>query len=173
MEERRTLRVTFAPITERDVQAISAWRYPAPYDTYEIDDPEAAMEEMLDPRSPYFAARDERGNLIGYICFGTAAEVTEAPEPHLLDAAGALSFGLGMRPDLTGKGLGLAFVRAGLDFARERFAPAMFRLYVLEFNQRAVRVYERAGFERVSVLHVVNRHGKLDFLEMRRPAREP
>lgn len=95
--------------------------------------------------------------------------VTTVDQPRLLDPDGALCFGLGMRPDLTGqgKGLGLAFVRAGLNFARERFAPPAFRLYVLTWNERAVRVYEQAGFERVRVLHVTNWHGQLDFLEMR------
>ncbi|HEX6819259.1 MAG TPA: GNAT family N-acetyltransferase, partial [Ktedonobacterales bacterium] len=147
-----------------------AWRYPAPYDTYDVGEPEQALTEMLDPRSPYFAARDEHGELIGYLCFGTAATVSDAPEPRPFDADGALCFGLGLRPDLTGhgKGLGLAFVRAGLDFARARFAPPAFRLYALTWNERAIRVYERAGFQRVGVRRVVNRHGVLDFLEMSR-----
>lgn len=165
------MHITFTPMTEPDARAICAWRYPAPYDTYDVGEPEQALTEMLDPRSPYFAARDEHGELIGYLCFGTAATVSDAPEPRPFDADGALCFGLGLRPDLTGqgKGLGLGYVRAGLDFARERFAPPAFRLYVLTWNERAIRVYERAGFQRVGVRRVVNRHGVLDFLEMSRP----
>jgi hypothetical protein len=54
---------------------------------------------------------------------------------------------LGMRPDLTGRGLGEEFVHAGLRFARETYSPPAFRLTVATFNQRAIRVYERAGFE--------------------------
>lgn len=168
------MRVTFTPMSEDDARAICAWRYPAPYDTYNISDIEAARAELLDSRSPYFAVRDESDELIGYLCFGTAATVGDVGEPRLFVEKGALYLGLGMRPDLTGqgKGLGLAFVHAGLDFARERFAPASFHLYALAWNERAIRVYERAGFQRVGVLHVNNRYGELDFVEMRRLAHE-
>ena len=162
------MRMTFTPATEVDARTVDSWRYPPPYDVYNMGDPERAVAEMLDPRSPFFAARDERGELMGYFCFGSAAMVTNVDEPRLFDPDGALCFGLGMRPDLIGqgRGLGLAFVRAGLDFARERFAPPAFRLYVLTWNERATRVYEQAGFERIGVLHVTNRHGALEFLEM-------
>jgi RimJ/RimL family protein N-acetyltransferase len=159
-------------MTEDDARAIRAWRYPAPYDAYDVGDSAEAMREMLDRRSPFFAVRDLSDDLIGYLCFGTAATVSDVGEPRLFVEEGALYLGLSMRPDLTGqgKGLGLAFLRAGLDFARERFAPATFRLYALAWNERAIRVYERAGFQRVGVRHVSNRHGELDFVEMRRPA---
>ena len=164
--------LTFTPMTEDDARAIRAWRYPAPYDAYNMGDPAEAILELLDTRSPFFAGRDERDDLIGYVCFGSAASVGDVGEPRLFDADGALCFGLGMRPDLTGqgKGAGLAFVRAGLEYARERYAPPAFRLYALDWNERAIRVYERADFQRVGVLHVTNRHGDLDFVEMRLPA---
>jgi ribosomal-protein-alanine N-acetyltransferase len=50
---------------------------------------------------------------------------------------------------VTGCGLGLAFVTAGLDFARERLGATRFVLDVAEFNERAIHVYERAGFRRI------------------------
>jgi RimJ/RimL family protein N-acetyltransferase len=160
---------SFTPMTEADARAITAWRYPLPYDIYNMGDDVA---ELLDWRSPHYAVRDAAGELAGFFGFGTAAEVEDVGEPELFGADRTLSVGLGLRPDLTGqgRGFGLAFVLAGLDFARRTFAPEAFRLFVLAFNERAMRVYEQANFERVGVRRVHNIHGELDFVEMRRPA---
>jgi [ribosomal protein S18]-alanine N-acetyltransferase len=42
-----------------------------------------------------------------------------------------------------------------------------FRLFVMTFNERAIRVYERAGFERVKVVIQHSLEGERPFLEMR------
>ncbi len=162
----------FSPMDEASARAILAWRYDGPYATYNLDDGDGALIELLDPRSPHVAGRDERGELVGFFAYGTAAEVGGDPTPALYAAGGEeglLSVGLGLRPDLTGHGLGLAFVTAGLDYAREHFAPRAFRLFVLSFNERAMRVYERAGFMRVGTLRTRTPHGEHAFIEMRRP----
>jgi RimJ/RimL family protein N-acetyltransferase len=168
--------VAFHPITEGSAHRLAAWRYPAPYDTYDIGDDLAALAEMLDARSPWFVAydaADPAGEPVGYCCFGTAAEVGWSGEPRLWTTdASTLSVGLGLRPNLTGQHLGLPFFEAVLAVAVDRFAPAAFRLYVLAFNQRAIRVYERAGFRQVAEIDLPPagtagtepRH----FLEMRR-----
>jgi [ribosomal protein S18]-alanine N-acetyltransferase len=160
-------------MTEGDARTIQTWRYEGEYATYNVADTAEGLAELLDTRSPYFTVRDERGELVGFFVYGTAGEVggemgeTE-PALYANPADRTLSVGLGLRPDLTGKGLGLAFVEVALAFARERFAPRGFRLFVLDWNMRAIRVYERAGFARVRTLTVTNRHGVLTFVEMRR-----
>lgn len=171
------MQLTVAPLTEADAREILSWRYEEPYAVYNMDAESGADSEMLDPRSPHFAAYDEQGHLAGFFSFGTSAEVEEYAAPALyrddqVKRQGVLSIGLGLRPDLTGqgKGIGLAFVNSVLDFARQRFQPKAFRLYVMSFNERAIRVYERAGFRRTRVLHVHNIHGELDFVEMWRDA---
>ncbi len=137
------MQFTFALMDEADARAIEAWRYEGEYAVYNLagdgDDP----AELLDRRSPYYAARDERGELLGFFAFGTSAAITENKEPGIYAEDGSVLVGLGLRPDLTGKGLGLAFVEAGLAFGKARFAPTSFRLFVMTFNERAIRVYER------------------------------
>ena len=135
------------PASDEVYEQLRAWRYPPPYDFYDgnIDPP-------LNPER-YFAALDPNGQLVGFYYF-------EQKEPDL-------DFGLGLRPDLVGHGLGLEFFLAGLAYARERYRPRRVYLHVAEFNERARRVYERAGFEVVS-RHVrsFERFGKVPFLTM-------
>ena len=160
---------TFAPMTETDLGMIQTWHYEEPYAVYDVEaDPEDDPQEMLDPRSPYYAVRDEQNELVGFFGFGTCAQPWSHEQPQLYSDEGILDIGLGMRPDLTGHGYGLAFVEAGLAFAREQFAPRAFRLYVLTFNERAIRVYEQASFARVRTFVQKNVHGEMEFLEMSR-----
>jgi [ribosomal protein S18]-alanine N-acetyltransferase len=128
-------------------QLMTAWRYSPPYDFYDGD-----ADPVLNPER-FYEARDEAGELVGFYYF--------EPNPPDLD------YGLGLRPDLTGQGLGLEFFRAGLAFARERYQPQRVYLHVAAFNERARRVYERAGFAVVSS-HVRNfeRFGEVTFLTM-------
>jgi [ribosomal protein S18]-alanine N-acetyltransferase len=58
----------------------------------------------------------------------------------------ALDTGGGLRPAVTGRGLGRSVIAAGLEFGRERFAPAAFRITVASFNTRALRVVTSLGF---------------------------
>lgn len=162
---------TFTPMNEIVAREIYTWRYEAPYTIYNSgNDDEFNVDEMLDPRAPYYAASNERHEIIGFFSFGTAAVPWNNPPGLYMPNDPALAIGLGLRPDQTGKGQGLAYVEAGLNFARKTFQPAAFLLYVFPWNERAIKVYERAGFQRVRVLPVHNDHGDGEFLEMRRQA---
>ena len=160
----------FSPMNEAEARTIKTWRYEGPYAVYNIDNDLDDLTELLDRRSPHYTVRNEQGELIGFFVFGTSAQVGHVDIPGLYSENNTISVGLGMRPDLTGNGLGFAFVNAGLDFAREQFKPDYFRLFVLMFNERAIRVYERAGFQHVRVLVQHNIHSEHEFLEMSRNA---
>jgi [ribosomal protein S18]-alanine N-acetyltransferase len=153
------MQFVFAPMTQDYPQAIVGWHYEAPYSFYDMDADADDLREFLDAASwpeTYFAALDERGDLVGFFSFKKEAYVLE--------------IGLGLRPDLTGQGIGLAFVQAGLAFARERFAHRSFRLRVATFNQRAIRVYERAGFRPTRTFVQDTNGASCEFLEMVRIA---
>ncbi len=163
---------TFSLMSEADAQDVSMWRYEAPYDVYNPgndgndSEGEPDISELLDKSSPYYAVRDEQNELVGYFCYGTAGQPWGVSEPTLYVDDKVIVIGLALRPDLTGKGMGQRFVNAGLAFAREQFAPTMFRLYVMTFNQRAIRTYERAGFHIMDKITVHNMHGTVEFIEM-------
>lgn len=138
----------FHPMDEASARETLAWRYEPPYDFYNPnpDDVDETVQFFLDPHNAYHAITGDDGELVGYCCFGLDARV-----PGGDYSTTALDVGLRMRPDLTGQGRGLDFVTAILDFARQTFAPQALRVTVATFNKRAMRVYEKAGFERTQV----------------------
>jgi len=169
---------TFTPMTEADARAIIAWRYDGEYAIYNIvgdgDDFTELLAEFLDRRSPYYAVRnldmDATGAPVGFFCYGSSAGIDfDESEPQLYNGDGSLNAGLGMRPDLTGHGFGVGFTQAGVAFGVERYHPTFIRFYVLPFNDRALRAYERAGFRRLGVVIQHGPHGERPFVEMRLP----
>jgi RimJ/RimL family protein N-acetyltransferase len=139
--------ISIEPATPADIAAFDAYRYEPPYDFYNGEDDPVQNPER------FFAARDSEGGLVGFYYFDLKADAVE--------------YGLGLRPDLTGRGLGLAFFRRGLEFARERFGTTKIVLNVAAFNERAIRVYERAGFRRTGEhVRTFERWGTAAFIEM-------
>jgi len=160
----------FVALTERDARAVIAWRYDEQYSFYNIDPVvlDMTVKEMLD--GAHRAVVDERGELVGFFVVGPAAQVPGGHEHGIYTGNNTLDIGLGLRPDLTGLGLGLSFVQACLDFALQEFKPATFRLVVATFNRRATRVYERAGFRPVTTFTSMTSKGDTEFLLMTRYA---
>ncbi len=141
------MQISIGPASDETQAQLAGWRYPPPYDFYDGD-----AEPVLNPER-FFEARDEQDDLIGFYYF--------EPKPPDLD------YGLGLRPDLTGHGLGIDFFLAGLAFARDRYRPDRVFLHVAAFNKRACRVYERAGFQVISShVRTFERFGDVPFLTM-------
>jgi [ribosomal protein S18]-alanine N-acetyltransferase len=155
----------FTPMNDEEARAVVSWRYEAPYDFYDMANDPEGLEELLGPpdrREGYYAVRSDC-ELVGFFSFGPGGQLPSFDYPD----DGYLDIGLGLRPDLTGKGLGLEFLLAGLEFGRRHFAPAGFRLAVATFNERAIQVYERAGFRRVTVFTHHTYGADYPFLMMR------
>ncbi|HEU6446225.1 MAG TPA: GNAT family N-acetyltransferase [Gaiellaceae bacterium] len=141
------MRLTIQPASAETFEAMAGWRYEPPYDFYDRD-----VDPVLNPER-FHVALDEDGSLVGFYYFEVKGD--------------ALEIGLGLRPDLTGRGLGLEFFRAGVEFGRERFRPALIVLNVAAFNERAIKVYERAGFRETGRhMRQFDRWGEVEFVEM-------
>jgi ribosomal-protein-alanine N-acetyltransferase len=133
--------IRIAPLTGEHAEDLATWRYDAPYDVYDLAGADPA--ELLDPALGFHAVlAGER--LIGFRSFGPDGQV---PGWDYDDSA--LDTGGGLRPSLTGQGLGRAVIAAGLDFGHAAFAPTAFRVTVASFNARARRTVESLGFELV------------------------
>ena len=141
------MKLTIQPAVPETFVELGTWRYEAPYDFYDGD-----QEPVLNPER-FFAALGEDGTLVGYYYFE--------------EKSAGLEIGLGLRPDLTGRGLGGEFLEHGLEFARRSLGATKIILNVAAFNERAIKVYEQAGF-RETGRHVRTfaRWGDLEFVEM-------
>ena len=139
--------LTILPMEESCARSILRWRYDGPYSRYNLG--EEDLDELL--CGCYFAVFDSAGALVGFFCFGTSAQVPAGLACGAYGEAELLDIGLGMDPALCGRGMGLAFLRQGMEWAAERFQPRGFRLTVAAFNQRAIAVYERAGYQKATL----------------------
>jgi len=143
------------PMTGEDAQAIAAWRYPGEFAFYNWDADPADLAELLDPvlwGKQYFSVDGPDERLVGMFGFKAKGDSVE--------------IGLGLRPDRTGRGLGLSFVESGVAFAAERFGVTSFALAVAAFNQRAISVYRRAGFDVVDQYSHETNGGMHPFVRM-------
>ena len=148
--------IVIAPMTARHAADILTWRYPPPYDFYDVTGGDPGY--YLDPPDQFFAVLRD-GELIGFRSFGPDGQV-----PGGDYAAPALDTGGGLRPELTGGGLGRSVVAAGLAFGQLRFAPPAFRVTVASFNTRALRVVTSLGFRRASTFTATTDGTRFDIL---------
>ncbi|WP_239004770.1 GNAT family N-acetyltransferase [Paenibacillus tepidiphilus] len=136
---------TMHAMTEPEALSIAEWRYEAPYEFYNVTgEVEEVLAELLD--GSYYAVRGNAEELVGFFCYGQAAQVPGGIRQGLYAGEHVLDIGLGLKPELTGQGRGLPFLQRGIEFGIKRFAPHKLRLSVAAFNARAIALYSKAGF---------------------------
>jgi RimJ/RimL family protein N-acetyltransferase len=142
-------------ITPEAAGEITQWRYPPPYDIYDLSQED--LPGFLNPAYSYHQVRNQDGELIGYCCFGKDARVPGGDyslgEPEVLD------IGVGLRPDLTGQGLGSEFVSKVISYGIEQYQPQRLRVTIAKFNQRSLKTFQHLGFK-------VSKTFKRDLIEM-------
>ncbi|MFJ3386159.1 MULTISPECIES: GNAT family N-acetyltransferase [unclassified Lysinibacillus] len=124
---------------------ILSWKYEEPYDFYNNDLCDEALKEILE--SPYYSIVNDKEELVGFFCTGTSAQVPIGRDySAYLDEY--IDVGIGMKPELTGKGYGSEFFSFILNqLQQENHSPL--RLTVATFNTRAIHLYEKFGFTKV------------------------
>lgn len=146
----------FQAMTQEQAEDIAAsWRYQGEYSFYDMNADPEDLEEFLDPEKRegvYFVVLSQN-EIIGFYSF-------QRPDQETVD------IGLGMKPELTGKGNGAAFLAAGLQFAETRYRPKNITLSVAAFNTRAINLYEKLGFRKVESFVQSTNGGRYDFVKM-------
>lgn len=147
---------SFQTMTQQQAEEIAVhWRYSGEYSFYDMDADPEDLAEFLNPeerKNTYFSVI-QNGEVVGFYSFTQAADET-------------IDIGLGMKPDLTGNGKGLDFLRAGMEFARTTYNPEKITLSVAAFNKRAIKVYEKMGFEKVERFQQATNGSVYEFVKM-------
>ncbi|OIU72590.1 GNAT family N-acetyltransferase [Rossellomorea aquimaris] len=146
----------FEKMTQKEAVDIAyGWHYEGDYAFYDMEADEEDLAEFLNPES--------RGDTVFTVFKETEAvgyfSITR-PEKGVCD------IGLGMRPDLTGNGMGAGFLKAGLSFVIDEFKADKITLSVAAFNQRAIKVYEKNGFTAIDAFIQETNGGTYEFLRM-------
>lgn len=153
-------------LTKEEAKKINTWTYEEPYSLYSFSGEKEVIEELLD--GTYYGCCDDQGDLIGYFCFGANAQVPGGRDANLYGGEDVIDIGLGMKPALTGKGIGKEFFQAGIAFATKEFNAKMFRLSVATFNTRAITLYKNIGFKQGIIL--LSRRREFMLMEYERPS---
>ena len=146
----------FQKMTQEQAETIAfIWKYENEYSFYNMTADEEDLKDFLNSElreNSHFSVYKDN-ELIGFFTFNIK-------EPRIVN------IGLGMKPQLVGKGEGLNFLLAGMEYAKNKYSPLFFSLIVAAFNLRAIKVYERAGFIKTETFIQETNGGKYDFIKM-------
>lgn len=153
-----------APMRDDQARVIRRWTYDPPYQIYSLEDCEETHRELMTEN--FHAVTSETGDLVGFFCYGRAARV---PQGFALYQDQAVDIGLALAPELCGKGLGEAFFQSGLTYGRQLYPNIpVFRLTVMDWNQRAKTLYRRQGFAPIGRFSEQRGEQNIEFIVMLR-----
>lgn len=134
---------------------VDTWKYEKEYSIYDYSNEADHMFDEQGWGRGIFAVLDQEGDLIGELSIeffdaqGQYTEYSNFDDEALLNER-ELWIGFGLRPDLVGLGIGVEFVMACVKYVIQNchYRGDYIRLGVAMFNQRAIKTYEKAGFEK-------------------------
>lgn len=146
----------FNIMTQEQAETIAfTWHYEGDYSFYDMEADQEDLAEFLnsEARGDTIYAVTSEGELIAFL------SVTKVNSD-------TFDIGLGMKPNLTGRGQGEQFLRAAIDFIRSKYPVEKITLSVATFNQRAIKVYRKIGFKDAGLMMQDTNGGTYEFLHM-------
>ncbi len=142
------------PMIEAYAKTIVNWVYDPPFSIYNMDGTNEAVEELLTQN--YYAVLNEFNDVFGFYCIGESAQVPIGDKFNVYDDRSYLDIGLGLNPKYVGKGMGEEFINLGILYFENKYQNKQFRLTVLDFNERAIHLYQKIGFKTINYFKAVN-----------------
>lgn len=130
--------ITMSSMNEYAVKNLCSWNYPQPYDTYNFMSYEEAVQSN--------AAILNKKNWDNYLCFWENNVLTAYIKFYIYSKK--LMIGIGLSPEMCGKGLGGFYLKKGIDEANKRYPDKALWVQVRSWNQRAISCYESCGFKK-------------------------
>ena len=137
--------INFLPTNEASAREFLIWKYEPPYEVYNYapENFERDLAYHLDPANNLHSIyRDNK--LVGYCSYGRDAQV-----PGGDYSEEALDIGMMIKPELTGQGQGSNYANAVIQNGISKYQPKKLRVTILGTNLRAIRVWEKNGFQTV------------------------
>ena len=129
--------LTYRPLTEADKREICDWKYEGDYALYNLPSYEEMQEQQMgfmDPASEknYVAFLDGE-TLVGFV--------------NILEEKAEVFIGIGVNPNLCGKHYGRRMLALSYEISKTRYPSKPLYLEVRTWNARAIKCYEKAGFQ--------------------------
>ncbi|WP_096438929.1 GNAT family N-acetyltransferase [Alteribacter populi] len=137
-------KLTFVKMRPLHAEKILFWQYPEPYSIYNLEPTNECLQELIN--GSYFSVINQENELVGFCCTGEEARVPGGYDTGVYEKQCFLDIGIGLKPELTGMGIGEQFFKKVLQFLGDTYSTERFRLVVAAFNKRAIRLYLKTGF---------------------------
>lgn len=170
----------FVPMNQQYAEEmIQNWQYGEFYRLYDYKNEAECLLDVNNWGKTRFAVLDKNSDLIGELTteFYRVVDKNDEDDGYVeFDAVKnipqellELWVGFGLKPELTGQGLGETFVRACVKFAISfhQYKGTEVKLGVAAFNQRAVKTYQKAGFEIFDQIQAEINGEQMDILWMK------
>ena len=131
------------------------WHYDGQYAFYDMKNDREDYDEIVSPKlrkNNYFQVLDKNDNLVAFFCLDPDKEKREQVE-----------IGLGLAPNLTGRGLGSEFMSVIENYVKNNYDYQVIILAVADFNLRAIKVYQKAGYVQTGTENVHSNGGIYKF----------
>lgn len=146
-------------LSQKNAEVIAQnWHYDGQYSFYDMKNDQEDYNEIITPElrsDHYFQVLNENGQLTAFFCLDPIEK-----EPSQVEV------GLGMAPELTGHGRGITLMKIIQDFVEQKQQYKKIILSVAEFNQRAQKVYQKAGYRVTGTEDIASNGGTYKFILM-------
>lgn len=143
-------------LSQRHAEEIAnEWKYEGIYKFYDATEDEEDYQELISQElrgEQYFEVLSE-GQLSGFF-------VVNDSIPKVVD------YGLGMKPELTGRGNGKIFIQKTIQYILENYDVETITLSVALFNKRAIKCYEKCGFIKEKEFEMETNGSQYRFIKM-------